>query len=138
VSPNAPGSQGYSLYSYVANNPATWTDPSGHLVPTPVPPGALSLIKSIVGAALGLSVWCSQPTLLCNAGSAAATRTIFYWFALLFVIVVAWAWYGAGASDVGELPAGDELGAADETHPSPVPLPVPGGGGLEEWVELGP
>jgi RHS repeat-associated protein len=32
VQPNAPGTQGYNLYSYVANNPARWADPSGHLV----------------------------------------------------------------------------------------------------------
>ncbi len=29
VQPNAPGSQGYNLYAYVANNPTTWTDSSG-------------------------------------------------------------------------------------------------------------
>jgi RHS repeat-associated protein len=28
VSPNAPGSQGYNPYAYVANNPTTWVDPS--------------------------------------------------------------------------------------------------------------
>ena len=32
VRPNAPGSQGYNLYAYVANNPTTWVDPSGHEV----------------------------------------------------------------------------------------------------------
>ncbi len=30
VQPNAPGTQGYNRYSYTANNPATWTDPTGH------------------------------------------------------------------------------------------------------------
>ena len=29
VQPNAPGTQGYDPYAYVANNPTTWTDPSG-------------------------------------------------------------------------------------------------------------
>jgi len=31
VIPNAPGTQGYNLYTYTANNPTTWVDPSGHL-----------------------------------------------------------------------------------------------------------
>ena len=30
VMPNAPGTQGYNLYAYGANNPARWVDPSGH------------------------------------------------------------------------------------------------------------
>lgn len=32
VQPNAPGTQGFNLYAYVANNPMTWVDPSGHAV----------------------------------------------------------------------------------------------------------
>jgi RHS repeat-associated protein len=32
VQPNAPGTQGYNLYAYVANNPTTWMDPSGRNV----------------------------------------------------------------------------------------------------------
>jgi RHS repeat-associated protein len=31
VQPNALGTQGFSLYAYVAGNPTTWTDPSGHM-----------------------------------------------------------------------------------------------------------
>jgi RHS repeat-associated protein len=32
VSPNAPGSQAYNPYAYVANNPTTWVDPSGQSI----------------------------------------------------------------------------------------------------------
>lgn len=32
VQPNAPGSQGYNPYAYVANNPTTWVDPSGYSI----------------------------------------------------------------------------------------------------------
>jgi RHS repeat-associated protein len=32
MTPNAPGTQGYNLYAYAANNPATWADPTGHFV----------------------------------------------------------------------------------------------------------
>ncbi len=41
MQPNAPGTQGYNLYAYTANNPTTWVDPSG---------------DSAVGAALGVAV----------------------------------------------------------------------------------
>jgi RHS repeat-associated protein len=32
VFPNAPGTQGFNLYAYTANNPTTWADLSGHSV----------------------------------------------------------------------------------------------------------
>ena len=32
VQPSAPGTQGFNLYAYVANNPTMWVDPSGHQV----------------------------------------------------------------------------------------------------------
>lgn len=42
VQPNAPGTQGWNLYAYVANNATTWTDPSGNTVnPAVLAPYAL-------------------------------------------------------------------------------------------------
>ncbi len=52
VQPNAPGTQGYNLYAYVANNPTTWVDPSGHMS------GEVAELLGMVGfeAALALLV----------------------------------------------------------------------------------
>jgi hypothetical protein len=38
VSPNAEVGQGYNVYAYVANNPTTWVDPSGHQAAGFAPP----------------------------------------------------------------------------------------------------
>jgi RHS repeat-associated protein len=48
VSPNAPGTGGYNLYAYSANNPATWTDPSGHFVE----PGTFTISEINLATAL--------------------------------------------------------------------------------------
>lgn len=44
VQPNAPGSQGYNPYAYVANNPTPWVDPSGFsLLPTDLTPAQTAI-----------------------------------------------------------------------------------------------
>jgi RHS repeat-associated protein len=51
VVPNAPGTQGYGLYAYAADNPATWTDPSGHqAVAVPATPSVWASILIAVQA----------------------------------------------------------------------------------------
>ncbi len=53
VQPNAPGTQGYNRYAYVANHPTTWTDPSGHLVTAPTPTATgLTTMQAVVATEL--------------------------------------------------------------------------------------
>ncbi|MEZ4617255.1 MAG: RHS repeat-associated core domain-containing protein [Caldilineaceae bacterium] len=61
VQPNAPGTMGYNLYAYAANNPTTWVDPSGHFTgpgfdPSPVKdvvPLLPSLIPAVCSSGIG-------------------------------------------------------------------------------------
>ena len=68
--PNAPGTQGYSVYAYVANDPTTWTDPTGHLAGSPFlgpwivatlfTAGVESAVESmllVLGVVTGTSPW---------------------------------------------------------------------------------
>lgn len=114
VRPNAPGGQGYNLYSYVANNPATWIDPSGHYAQV------LTLGQQIA-AALGVLL---TPTGLLIALVAVAV------FALLICALMddCREWFFVGRSGSLENPQrvrNDQAGHADQVHPSPVPIPGP-------------
>ncbi len=46
VFPSAPGTQGYNRYAYARDDPTTWTDPSGHLVPPPSQ-GGLAFLETV-------------------------------------------------------------------------------------------
>ena len=49
VQPNAPGTQGYNPYAYVANNPTTWIDPSGFSAQRdPLTPGQASILVALM------------------------------------------------------------------------------------------
>jgi RHS repeat-associated protein len=59
VFPNAQGTQGFNLYTYVANNPATWTDPTGHQLEMMSEGMLVSMLALVLavgfGAVLGLA-----------------------------------------------------------------------------------
>lgn len=55
VQPNAPGTQGFNLYAYVANNPTTWVDPSGHMSAV-----AAGVLLSEAGQACLTTGWCEE------------------------------------------------------------------------------
>ncbi len=55
VQPNAPGTQGYNLYAYVANNPTTWTDLSGNSVSDAFG------VAVLLGRACLFFSWCRGP-----------------------------------------------------------------------------
>jgi RHS repeat-associated protein len=55
VQPNAPGTQGFHRYSYTANNPTSWTDPTGNV--TLVERAVVTGISStLAGAGIGASI----------------------------------------------------------------------------------
>jgi RHS repeat-associated protein len=57
VRPNAPGTQGYNPYAYVANNPARWVDPRGHgLVDQYIPIAGMGIIVGVGLQHLGYAI----------------------------------------------------------------------------------
>lgn len=137
--PNAPGTQGYDLYSYVANNPTTWTDPTGHLLS----PEALARM-----AALGLLIAPAVPSLPAILIPGVA-------IAIAFLVVLCALWTGClsdaidfldrigefgseafegafnqiiqelldAADGFPETPAAEEPKPGDQPIPQPLPIP---------------
>ncbi|MCE7989402.1 MAG: DUF3990 domain-containing protein [Caldilinea sp. CFX5] len=55
MQPNAPGTQGYNRYAYVANNPTTWVDPSGYSVePLAADLALLGMMYAMRGGLVGI------------------------------------------------------------------------------------
>jgi len=71
VQPNARGTPGYNLYSYVANNPTTWTDPTGHYSVG----AAVAAYSTQPGVLAGILTVCAAAALALGSGTAAAANT---------------------------------------------------------------
>ena len=119
VRPNAPGGQGFNLYSYVANNPATWLDPTGHFST-----GGLRLqdLAPLVPAILGFSLTGSvaacevQPppaahsSCIPNTFAAIATALLMFLAVIAFILVDIW---------VAQMRLGDPGTPATQPVPDP-------------------
>ena len=114
VQPNAPVSQGYNLYAYVANNPTSWVDPSGESA------------QSIVGYRLRPDARTTALTLGLLFAGVTATRTPSVGVVLLaFAVGVlvcyldlagpCWDQFVAGVGWVSDLGAATEAGVVSWT-----------------------
>jgi hypothetical protein len=78
VQPNAPGTQGYNRYAYAANNPTTWTDPSGHTIDD-IQQGVKVITKIVdVIAILGTALVALLPIILLDPILGFAIGLVFY------------------------------------------------------------
>jgi RHS repeat-associated protein len=133
VVPNSPGTQGYNLYTYVANNPTTWTDPTGHFLETPLGgPTVWDVVRYLAGAglarvaslAVALQVLVAAHPIAALVGFAVLAGVLIY-----FLLIRPMQQEGLGWSDGQVDPIPGDPREAPDTHPNvPVP-PVPGGPG---------
>jgi RHS repeat-associated protein len=69
VQPNAPGTQGYNPYAYVANNPTTWVDPSGQSILPAIVAAAIQAIRVFLATTppigWGLIILIVAPPIIC-------------------------------------------------------------------------
>jgi len=144
VRPGGPGTVGYNLYAYATNDPATWTDPTGHFQQSLFGMGSIVLAwELITGESAGLlATLAAYPVVL----------------GIVIIFVVAFAIIACNLIDAcheffvhtqGDLEggsAGDILqpiegdpSDAPTTHPgTPVPpIPPGGGGGTAECDDQG-
>ena len=134
VRPGGAGTVGYNLYAYAANNPTTWTDPTGHFQQSLFGMGSIVLAwELLTGESAGLlATLAAHPVVL----------GIVVIFVVAFAIVACnlidtchdffvgtqQALEGGSAGDIQQPVEGD-LSDAPTTHPgTPVP-PIPPSGG---------
>lgn len=79
VQPNAPGTQGYNLFSYAANNPATWVDPSGHSVGAAWAAVAAAAITTWPAAFIGACICIVIVILVCALTPACSMDLFDFW-----------------------------------------------------------
>jgi RHS repeat-associated protein len=134
VQPNAKGTQGFNLFGYVANNPCTMTDPSGHSVPglgacmagaIGLVMAGVALIKSLGPAINGgrLKYPPAYYVVKANAGA----WLIIMGVALLFECLTTYSGEGSdatGPSSNGPAPGTDPFGPSTPTAPLPTPPPL--------------
>jgi RHS repeat-associated protein len=119
VQPNAPDTQGYHRYSYVANNPTTWTDPTGYQVATqPVlNPNWLPIAISIALGYVGLA--CAYNPLVCT--TALGHLAI---FAIMVLVVVACVLEVGGPCWTVDTVEQTRTRTKEDVEPRPLPTPL--------------
>jgi RHS repeat-associated protein len=154
IRPNAPGSTGYNLYAYAADNPTTYVDPTGHLAEGTAQDFALFMkygadaVHLTIGSTLAAEAVCQST--IGNVGLGGRTGCVdaaaAYLTARLFTVAmvgiglafacsstpgciglaveIAQAITEQGSTGTVNQLEGDPE-EAPETHPSPPPIPVP-------------
>lgn len=83
IQPNAPGTQGWNLYSYVANNPTTWVDPSGRISGDAVAAGvAIVTVQALIKYCYAFSAALLLAQQYVAAGLIWVACTVVLWYAL--------------------------------------------------------
>ncbi len=101
IQPGAPGTGGYNHYTYVANNPTTWTDPSGQMAESAL----LKRNATHAAPAAGQAGWAARAKLLRIAGGLAGVCTFGQMVGIWDCLAVP----GGGGADSGDGPD-DEFG----------------------------
>lgn len=126
VSPNAPGTQGFHAYAYVANNPMTWVDPSGHSVAdiAQVPAYLNAQWATRIALSTSYGTMVALGITMAQRSTATAPKGIGIMMAALAVIACF-----LGGPCLELVRYGYTRIRGEEATPKPVTVPTPGGKG---------